>query len=102
MPTPPALAVPRTTGRGPPVAAVDLWRKYPELAHYVEEAEALLGDLHSRGFYLKALKCLYPHHMGLWHRALGLSREQQHIRRSRGALFTRLLRTFADEAGVPL
>jgi hypothetical protein len=81
---------------------VDIWRRYPELAHHVEEAEQLLGDAHSRGFYLKALKQLYPRHMDLWRRALGLAREQQHIRRSRGALFTRLLRTFAAEAGVSL
>jgi hypothetical protein len=83
-------------------ATVDIWKKYPELAHYVEEAEALLGDTHSRGFYLKALQRLYPGHLGIWQRALGLAREQQHIRRSRGALFTRLVRTFAAEAGVPL
>ena len=81
---------------------MDLWKKYPELAHHVEEAEALLGDTHSRGFYLKALKRLYPGHMALWHRALGLAREQQNIRRSRGALFTRLLRIFAAEAGISL
>jgi hypothetical protein len=81
---------------------VDIWRRYPELAHHVEEAEQQLGDAHSRGFYLKALKQLYPGHMDLWRRALGLAREQQNIRRSRGALFTRLLRTFAAEAGVSL
>jgi hypothetical protein len=40
--------------------------------------------------------------VGVWQRALGLAREQQNIRRSRGALFTRLLRTFAAEAGVSL
>ncbi len=81
---------------------VDMWKKYPELAHYVEEAETLLGDSHSRGFYLKALKQLYPTYMDLWQRALGLAREQQRIRVSRGALFTRLVRTFAAEAGVTL
>lgn len=81
---------------------VDIWKQYPEIAHYVEEAETLLGDSHSRGFYLKSLKRLYPGHIGIWQRALGLAREQQHIRRSRGALFTRLLRTFAAEAGVAL
>ena len=37
-----------------------------------------------------------------WQRALGMAREQPNIRRSRGALFTRLLRTFAAEAGVEL
>jgi hypothetical protein len=79
-----------------------MWRKYPELAHYVEEAEQLLGDTHSRGFYLKALKRLHPGHLGIWQRALGTAREQTNIRRSRGALFTRLLRTFASEAGVEL
>jgi hypothetical protein len=98
--TPPSAGTGGGTTR-PPVE-VDIWRRYPELAHHVEEAERLLGDAHSRGFYLKALKQLYPEHMGLWQRALGLAREQQHIRRSRGALFTRLLRTFAAEAGVPL
>lgn len=84
------------------VPELDIWKKYPELAHHVEEAERLLGDQHSRGFYLTALKRLYPGHMDIWQRALGLAREQQNIRRSRGALFTRLLRTFADEAGVRL
>jgi hypothetical protein len=79
-----------------------MWRKYPELAHYVEEAEQLLGDTHSRGFYLKALKRLFPGHMGVWQRALGLAREQANIRRSRGALFTRLLRAFAAEEGVEI
>jgi len=79
-----------------------MWRKYPELAHFVEEAEQLLGDTHSRGFYLKALKRLHPGHMGVWQRALGVAREQPTIRRSRGALFTRLLRTFAAESGVEL
>ena len=87
-------------GRGP--IEVDLWRRYPDLAHHVEEAERLLGDAHSRGFYLKALKQLFPAYMDVWQRALGLAREQQNIRRSRGALFTRLLRTFAAEAGVTL
>ena len=86
---------------GQPVE-VDIWRRYPQLAHYVEEAERLLGDTHSRGFYLKALKQLHPRYMDVWQRALGLAREQQNIRRSRGALFTRLLRTFAAEAGVAL
>ena len=88
--------------REPTRPHVDIWRKYPELAHYVEEAEQLLGDAHSRGFYLKALKRLYPGHMGPWQRALGMAREQTNIRRSRGALFTRLLRAFAAEAGVEL
>ena len=87
---------------GTNVPEVDLWRRYPEIAHYVEEAEQLLGDTHSRGFYLKALKRLHPGHVGIWQRALGLAREQTNIRRSRGALFTRLLRTFAAEAGVTL
>ncbi|MBI3970327.1 MAG: hypothetical protein HY332_03465 [Chloroflexi bacterium] len=95
---PPSAAAPRRRA----VPEVDLWSKYPELAHYVEEAETTLGDAHSRGFYIKALKALYPGHMGIWQRALGFAREQQHIRRSRGALFTRLLRTFAAEAGVQL
>jgi len=89
-------------GETGPTPHVDIWRKYPELAHYVEEAERLLGDAHSRGFYLKALKRLHPGHMGVWQRALGMAREQTNIRRSRGALFTRLLRTFAAEAGVDL
>lgn len=79
-----------------------MWKRYPELAHYVEEAEALLQDSHSRGFYLKALKQLHPKYLDIWQRALGLAREKQNIRRSRGALFTRLLRTFAAEAGVML
>jgi hypothetical protein len=86
----------------PELPEVDVWRKYPEFAHYVEEAETLLGDRHSRGFYITALKRLYPRYMDLWQRALTLAREQQRIRRSRGALFTRLLRTFAEEAGVEL
>jgi len=81
---------------------MDLWRRYPEIAYHVEEAERLLGDTHSRSFYVKALRRLYPGYMDVWQRALGLAREQQHIRRSRGALFTRLLRTFAAEAGVSL
>jgi len=84
------------------VPEVDMWRKYPEIAHFVEEAEHLLGDTHSRGFYLKALKLLYPAHMGVWQRAMGVAREQTNIRRSRGALFTRLVRTFAAEVGVEL
>jgi hypothetical protein len=84
------------------IPEVDIWKKYPELAHHVEEAERLLQDRHSRGFYLKALKALYPGHMDIWQRSLALAREQQNIRRSRGALFTRLLRTFAAEAGVRL
>lgn len=82
------------------VPEVDVWRKFPEFAHYLEEVENLLGDRHSRGFYINALKRLYPGHMDIWQRALMLAREQQNIRRSRGALFTRLLRTFAEEAGV--
>jgi hypothetical protein len=99
-PQPPRAAAP--AGNHRPAPAIDLWKKYPEFAHYVEEAEALLGDTHSRGFYVKALKRLYPGHMGVWQRALGLAREQRHIRRSRAALFTRLLRTFAAEEGVSL
>ena len=108
--SPPGAAPPRASAtrsttqpvaRPPtPTTDVDIWRRYPEIAHYVEEAEQLLGDAHSRGFYLKALKQLHPQYMDVWQRALGLAREQQHIRRSRGALFTRLLRTFAAEAGV--
>ncbi|HEU5316606.1 MAG TPA: hypothetical protein VFX49_10885, partial [Chloroflexota bacterium] len=85
-----------------PKAEPDIWQKYPELAHHIEEVESLLGDRHSRGFYINALRKLYPQHMGVWQRALGLAREQTNIRRSRGALFTRLLRTFAAEAGVSL
>jgi hypothetical protein len=102
LPVRPSL-VPRAP-RAPqsPKAEPDIWVKYPELAHHIEEVESLLGDRHSRGFYITALKKLYPQHMGLWQRALGLAREQTNIRRSRGALFTRLLRTFAAEAGVPL
>jgi hypothetical protein len=107
---PPATAQPpaaapaqvRQTGQAGQPVEVDIWRRYPQLAHYVEEAERLLGDTHSRGFYLKALKQLHPRYMDVWQRALGLAREQQNIRRSRGALFTRLLRTFAAEAGVAL
>jgi hypothetical protein len=83
-------------------SAPDLWQKFPQFAHHVEEAEMLLGDQHSRGFYISALKRLYPTHMGIWQRALGAAREQKQIRRSRGALFTRLLRTFAAEAGISL
>ncbi|HEX2035536.1 MAG TPA: hypothetical protein VHS99_15270 [Chloroflexota bacterium] len=86
----------------PPGEEIDIWRKYPEIAHFVEEAETFLGDRHSRAFYVKALRRLYPGYMDVWQRALGLAREQQHIRRSRGALFTRLLRTFAAEAGLTL
>ena len=97
---PPPAAPDRGARRSVP--EVDMWRKYPELAHFVEEAEQLLGDTHSRGFYLKALKRLHPGHMGVWQRALGVAREQPTIRRSRGALFTRLLRTFAAESGVEL
>jgi hypothetical protein len=104
-PTAVAGGGPASPGAAPqrrPLPQADIWKRYPEIAHYVEEAEALLGDTHSRGFYIKALQRLYPGHMGIWQRALGLAREQQRIRRSRGALFTRLLRTFAAEAGVPL
>jgi hypothetical protein len=89
-------------GNARPARNVDIWRDYPEFAHHVEEAESLLGDTHSRGFYIKTLKRLHPGHIGIWQRALGMAREQQHIRRSRGALFTRLLRTFAGEAGVQI
>ena len=81
-------------------AAPDIWKSFPEFAHYVEEAETLLQDRHSRGFYVTALKKLFPQHMAVWQRALTAAREQTNIRRSRGALFTRLLRTFAAEAGV--
>lgn len=90
------------SGNGARPVEVDIWKKYPEFAHHLEEAETLLGDRHSRGFYITALKKLYPQHMGIWQRALGLAREQANIRRSRGALFTRLLHTFAAEAGVEL
>ncbi len=85
-----------------PLSDAELWRRYPEIAYHVEEAERLLGDSHSRSFYVKTLRRLYPGYMDIWQRALGLAREQQRIRRSRGALFTRLLRTFAAEAGVML
>jgi hypothetical protein len=95
-----AWDAPRAPATQRAVPEVDIWRKYPDLAHYVEEAEQLLGDTHSRGFYLNALKRLHPGHMGVWQRALGVAREQTNIRRSRGALFTRLLRTFAAEAGI--
>jgi len=84
------------------VGAVDIWRSFPGFAHYVEEAETLLQDRHSRGFYVNALKKLFPDHMAVWQRALTVAREQTNIRRSRGALFSRLLRTFAAEAGVGL
>ena len=40
--------------------------------------------------------------MDVWQRALGLARERRMFCCSRGALFTRLLRTFAAEAGVTL
>lgn len=89
-------------GPARPESEPDIWQKYPQLAYHIEEAETLLGDGHSRGFYINALKRLYPGHMAIWQRALGLAREQKQIRRSRGALFTRLLRTFAAEAGVSL
>ena len=88
--------------RGASEPGVDLWQRFPQFAHYVEEAERLLQDRHSRGFYVMALKKLYPQHMAVWQRALTAAREQTNIRRSRGALFTRLLRTFAAEAGVAL
>ena len=51
---------------------------------------------------MTVLKKLYPQHMPVWQRALTVAREQTKIRRSRGALFARLLRTFAAEAGVAL
>lgn len=75
-----------------------------ELAPFIEHAERVLGDRHSRGFYVTALRRLYPDHMPVWHRALGLAAEQapETIRRSRGALFTSLLRSFAGAAGVSL
>ena len=102
-PTPPAGARAGAPARDArPESEPDIWQKYPQLAHHIEEAETLLGDSHSRGFYINALKRLYPGHMAIWQRALGLAREQKQIRRSRGALFTRLLRTFASEAGVSL
>jgi hypothetical protein len=106
-----SVPVEDTAGRGSGPAAgprgasepgVDLWQRFPKFAHYVEEAERLLQDRHSRGFYVTALKKLYPQHMAVWQRALTAAREQTNIRRSRGALFTRLLRTFAAEAGVAL
>jgi hypothetical protein len=91
----PNLARPRTAPR--PIA-----EKYPELAPFVDHAERLLGDRHSRGFYVTALRHLHPAHMDVWHRALGLAAEQppETIRRSRGALFNSLLRSFAAAAGV--
>ena len=78
--------------------------KYPELAPFLEHAERLLGDRHSRGFYVTALRRLHPDHMHVWHRALGLASEQppETIRRSRGALFNSLLRSFAAAAGITL
>ncbi len=99
----PAAGTPRSesVSRGP-VGEIDIWQRFPEFAHHIEEAETQLGDWHSRGFYVNALKRLYPGHIGVWQRALGVAREQKAIRRSRGALFTRLLRTFAAEAGVSL
>jgi len=77
---------------------------HPDFAPFLERAEQLLGDRHSRGFYVTALRRLYPEHMDIWHRALGLAAEQapETIRRSRGALFTSLLRTFAQSAGISL
>jgi hypothetical protein len=77
---------------------------HPDFAPFLERAEQLLGDRHSRGFYVTALRRLYPDHMDIWHRALGLAAEQapETIRRSRGALFTSLLRTFAQSAGISL
>jgi hypothetical protein len=99
----PPVRVPSPDGGGPRSGrAPDVWRSFPEFAHFVEEAETLLQDRHSRGFYVTALKVLYPQHMPVWHRALTAAREETKIRRSRGALFTRLLRTFAAEAGVAL
>jgi hypothetical protein len=78
--------------------------KYPELVSFIDHAERMLGDRHSRGFYVTALRRLHPDHMHVWHRALGLASEQapETIRRSRGALFASLLRTFAAAAGVTL
>lgn len=78
--------------------------KYPELVPFIDHAERMLGDRHSRGFYVTALRRLHPDHMHVWHRALGLASEQapETIRRSRGALFASLLRTFAAAAGVTL
>lgn len=103
LPVPPTPRAPsgHAPGGGKKLG-LDLWEKYPDLAHFVEEAETQLGDQHSRGFYVTALKRLYPEYMDIWQRALALAREQQNIRRSRGALFTRLLRTFATEAGISL
>lgn len=78
--------------------------KYPELVPFIDHAERMLGDRHSRGFYVTALRRLHPDHMHVWYRALGLASEQapETIRRSRGALFASLLRTFAAAAGVTL
>lgn len=75
-----------------------------DFAPFIEQAERVLGDRHSRGFYVTALRRLHPDHMHVWHRALGLASEQppETIRRSRGALFTSLLRSFATAAGVAL
>ncbi len=77
---------------------------HPDFAPFLERAEQLLGDRHSRGFYVTALRRLYPDHMDVWQRALGLAAEQapETIRRSRGALFNSLLRTFAQGAGISL
>ena len=77
---------------------------HPDFAPFLERAEQLLGDRHSRGFYVTALRRLYPDHMDVWQRALGLAAEQapETIRRSRGALFTSLLRRFAQSAGISL
>ena len=87
-----------------PVPSGAVSENHPDFVPFLERAEQLLGDRHSRGFYVTALRRLYPDHMDVWQRALGLAAEQapETIRRSRGALFTSLLRTFAQNAGISL
>lgn len=83
----------------------DLLESHPEWRPYVERAEQVLDDTHSRGFYIKALRALAAADaLSIWERALGLAREQraERIRRSRAALFTALLKQFAREAGIRL
>lgn len=83
----------------------DLLDEHPVWRDYVERAEQILQDTHSRGFYIKALRALAAANaLDIWDRALGLAREQrpESIRRSRGALFTALLKQFAAEAGIQL
>lgn len=104
------VRVPNQTGEGSflsgasSVPSGTVSENHPDFAPFLERAEQLLGDRHSRGFYVTALRRLYPDHMDVWQRALGLAAEQapETIRRSRGALFTSLLRTFAQSAGISL